>query len=594
MTDQPPHDGEGKRMEASVEARLQFLEERVKTLEAIVSAGPAPARAAPPKPVEPAATRAAPWPSAPQVSDRAGEAAETAPPRAPFDIEELLGGRVLAWVGGIAVVLAAVFFLVMAVHNGWIDEPTRVVLAFLGSTALLGAGVWLYEAKGRTQAALATVAAALAALYASDTAATAVYHLVSSPVGLVLAGLIGAAAMLIAIRWDSPVVAGIGLVGGLLSPVLVDAGTTAASLAFMTVALVATVGVLIWRRWSWLASIAYVVSAPQAASWVDSERHTHLGLALAVTAAFWALFVVAALGYELRVPTQKLRVSSALLLLANAAATSAGGWALLHSTGNEIGATAWVIGVAAAYVVLAIVSFRGRVSGEIAGLLAAVAAALAAVGLALALDGPALVAGWAAEAVLMAWIARRLGDERAYLGSLAFLVLAAGHALVFEARPAALAYGLDSLPRAAAALAIVVAGALLVAALLPAERGQEANVLRGITAGIAVYLGSVLVVDLAGAHAGSTTQTSQLALSAFWALLGFGALVAGLVRDLRPLRLAGLALLGLAVVKVFLVDLAALESVWRVASFLALGLLLLAGAFAYQRARAGVRSGGET
>src|SRR5436190_6289821 len=230
MTDQPPHDGEGKRMEASVEARLQFLEERVKTLEAIVSAGPAPARAAPPKPVEPAATRAAPWPSAPQVSDRAGEAAETAPPRAPFDIEELLGGRVLAWVGGIAVVLAAVFFLVMAVHNGWIDEPTRVVLAFLGSTALLGAGVWLYEAKGRTQAALATVAAALAALYASDTAATAVYHLVSSPVGLVLAGLIGAAAMLIAIRWDSPVVAGIGLVGGLLSPVLVDAGTTAASL----------------------------------------------------------------------------------------------------------------------------------------------------------------------------------------------------------------------------------------------------------------------------------------------------------------------------------------------------------------------------
>ena len=155
MTDQPPRDDEGKHMEASVEARLQFLEERVKTLEAIVSAGPAPARAAPAKPAEPAATRAAPWPSAPQVSERAGEAAETAPPRAPFDIEELLGGRVLAWVGGIAVVLAAVFFLVMAVHNGWIDEPTRVVLAFLGSTALLGAGVWLYEAKGRTQAALA-------------------------------------------------------------------------------------------------------------------------------------------------------------------------------------------------------------------------------------------------------------------------------------------------------------------------------------------------------------------------------------------------------------------------------------------------------
>jgi uncharacterized membrane protein len=41
----------------------------------------------------------------------------------------------------------------------------------------------------------------------------------------------------------------------------------------------------------------------------------------------------------------------------------------------------------------------------------------------------------------------------------------------------------------------------------------------------------------------------------------------------------------LAVGKVFLVDLAHLESIWRVGSFLAVGLLLLAGAFAYQRTR---------
>ena len=46
-----------------------------------------------------------------------------------------------------------------------------------------------------------------------------------------------------------------------------------------------------------------------------------------------------------------------------------------------------------------------------------------------------------------------------------------------------------------------------------------------------------------------------------------------------------MAVLALAVGKVFLVDLAHLESIWRVGSFLAIGLLLLAGAFAYQRAR---------
>ena len=230
-------------MPAPVEDRLQSLEQRVQTLESLLRtaqapAGPAPAEAPPaiwPPVVSPPAVRA------PAAAPRPAPA----PPRAPLDLEELLGGRVLAWVGGVAVVLAVVFFLVMALHNGWIDEPTRVVLAFVGSTALLGTGVWLYERKGRTQAALAAVGAALAALYASATTATAVYHLVSPAVGLCLAGLIGVAATAIAVRWRSQVVAGIGIGGALLAPVLVDAGTSTANLAFMTIALAAAVGVLL-------------------------------------------------------------------------------------------------------------------------------------------------------------------------------------------------------------------------------------------------------------------------------------------------------------------------------------------------------------
>ena len=41
----------------------------------------------------------------------------------------------------------------------------------------------------------------------------------------------------------------------------------------------------------------------------------------------------------------------------------------------------------------------------------------------------------------------------------------------------------------------------------------------------------------------------------------------------------------LTVAKVFLYDLSTLTSLYRVFSFIALGLLLLAGAFAYQRLR---------
>src|SRR4051794_1293746 len=503
------HEEEVHRMEASLEARLSAIEDRLRTIEQLLGVGkPAPeARPEPwPKAEVPASLR--PAPRAPQRPQ---------PPREPFDLEELLGGRVLGWVGGIAVVVAAVFFVATAIHNGWIGEAARVVLAFVAAAVLTAGGILLYERKGRTQAARAATAAGIAAFYASDTAATALYHLVAPALGLGIAGLIGAVATGLAVRWSSPEIAGIGLVGALLAPVLVDAGTSSASLVFMALALCATVGVLIWRRWSWLAALAYVVSVPQAADWLDHEYHQHLATALVVTGAFWLLYIVAAIGYELRDPTTRLRIASASLLFANASLTALGGWAMLHDVGNHQGATAWVIGVAAAQVALGFLTWlRTRVSREIGALLVAVGSALAAVGLALALDGPVLVAGWALEGVLLGWVARRADDKRGFVPAVGFVGAAALHTLFFEARPTALAYGVDSLPRAVVSLVLVL-GALVALAFL-IDDARDALLLAAAIG--AVYLGSVVVVDVVGRG-----QDGQLALSAFWAFLGLGGLV---------------------------------------------------------------------
>ena len=56
-----------------------------------------------------------------------------------------------------------------------------------------------------------------------------------------------------------------------------------------------------------------------------------------------------------------------------------------------------------------------------------------------------------------------------------------------------------------------------------------------------------------------------------------------MVRHSPKARLGGLALLTVAIAKVWTYDLSELEELARALSFVALGLLLLAGAFAYQR-----------
>jgi uncharacterized membrane protein len=564
------------------ETRLEAIERRLARLERLLRveeppvAEPAPPAAQPPVPsMHP--------PAAPPPSPR-----ETVPAQE-ISLEELFGGRVLAWLGGSAVVLGAVFFLVMAVSRGWIDEPTRVVLAFLGSTVLLGVALWLHERKGQTQASLALAAASIASLYASLVVGTVVYELIPDAAGLAIAGLVGAVAAAIAVRWSSQVVGGIGILGALLAPVLVGAGTSSASLAFMAVALVAAVAVLVWQRWPWLAFGSFVVGVPQLLDWIDDERD-RLVLALAVLALFWALYVVAALAHEVRVPTPKLRVSSAMLLFADVLLVAGAGWGLLHDRGRNAEATAWVLGVAAAHLAIGLATLRGRISRQIGALLVALGTAVSAIGFALALSGPALVVGWAVHAVLLAWLAGRTEDERATIGAIGFLMLALGHVLLFEAPPDALANGLDDAAKGVIGVAVVAAAAAVSSRVAVGRLAPWREILESAAGALLVYLGSVAIVDASGATAASgTTQGGQLALSAFWSATGVAAVVAGLVTDRRRLRLGGLGLLAIAIVKVFLVDLATLESIYRVGSFVGLGLLLIGCAFAYQRVRREVR-----
>src|SRR5438552_1630356 len=457
------------------EARLDAIERRLAHLERLLR-------------VEaPAAEEPEPAPAQPPVPPMHPPAAPPAPPRATVpvqevNLEELFGGRVLAWLGGSAVVLGAVFFLVMAVSRGWIDEPTRVVLAFLGSTVLLGVALWLHERKGQTQASLALAAASIASLYASLVVGTVVYGLIPNAAGFAVAGLVGAVAAAIAVRWSSQVVGGIGILGALLAPVLVAAGTSSASLAFMAVALVAAVAVLVWQEWPWLAFGSFVVGVPQLLDWLDGERH-HLGPALAVLALFWALYVVAALAHEVRVPTPALRVSSALLLFADVVLVAGAGWGLLHGAGRTAEATVWVLGVAAAHLVLGLATFRGRISPQVGALLLALGTAISAIGFALALSGPALVVGWAVHAVLLAWLAGRTQDERATLGAIAFLTLALGHVLVFEAPPDALAHGLDDPAKGLVGIAVVAVAAALSSRLVIGRLAPWREVLESVAAG---------------------------------------------------------------------------------------------------------------
>jgi uncharacterized membrane protein len=74
-----------------------------------------------------------------------------------------------------------------------------------------------------------------------------------------------------------------------------------------------------------------------------------------------------------------------------------------------------------------------------------------------------------------------------------------------------------------------------------------------------------------------------LAVSAWWLVFASVLVAVGFRRSLKPLRLSGLAVAGLAVVKVIFFDLASLDALYRVGSVFLLGLVTLSLAYLYYR-----------
>jgi hypothetical protein len=210
-----------------------------------------------------------------------------------------------------------------------------------------------------------------------------------------------------------------------------------------------------------------------------------------------------------------------------------------------------------------------------------------------ALDGPSLVVAWTLQGLALARLSARGDDGVALAAGMTFLVAAFIHVIVAEAPPSGLVQGVPDLGAAAVTL-----GGLSAAALDAGRRLQEHQPARSwllaAGAGALLYLASVAIITAFQPEPGQVADTvldltvrqqGQVLLSALWSVVGVAALIVGLRTKRGRVRSGALVLLFVTVGKVFLYDLSTLTSIYRVISFMVLGLLLLAGAFAYQRLR---------
>jgi uncharacterized membrane protein len=162
-------------------------------------------------------------PPPPRPTRPAPAAPAAKPPNPAFDWESLVGVKLFSWIAGIALVLAAVFFLKYSVEHGWLSPTVRATLGILTGTALLVI-CELRIARGYTFTANAMHGAGIAILYATLFAIHALWHLVPAGVVFFLMLVVTAVAVGLSIRRDSVFIALLGLMGGFATPALLSSG----------------------------------------------------------------------------------------------------------------------------------------------------------------------------------------------------------------------------------------------------------------------------------------------------------------------------------------------------------------------------------
>ena len=264
--------------------------------------------------------------------------------------------------------------------------------------------------------------AGIAGGYMTLLAAKVLYDLVPDWAAMLIAAGIAAVGVATALAWSSELIAGLGLVGATLAPAalgLESGELTAAGTGFAALVFAGTAIVAIRQRWSTLLGVGVAATLPQVAVLLAQAEPDRMGRRRCRRVL---LAPLPRRGDRLAGPAGLACARLAARVPARAQRRPrrrrVGGPVRRPRAGLGDARRGGVYGLVAAFL------FPTRRHRDLSALNAAVALALIAVALADLLSGPSLAVAWAAEAAVLAWLARAVGDVRYQLASLAYLVAA--------------------------------------------------------------------------------------------------------------------------------------------------------------------------
>ncbi len=470
-----------------------------------------------------------------------------------------------------------VFAFKYSIDQGWITPPVRHFFG-IGTGIILFVFGWRLYAQ-RLHLSRLLLGGSVATFYITDFSAFQLFDLISHPTAFALMVIITCLAFFISLRQDDALFSLIGTIGGLGTPFLLysGSGSVPGLVMYTCLILAGTVAVYFvkgWRFHLWLSAVGgwIVMSIAIDYAWyLIGDAHFFAQKAIQGGILFiWLCFGILPTVRKImkrngqtpaivsgRNPDSHLHV----LLVASPLAALGASTATWPLTPHNV--FGWIALAAALLYGFAFWLLQSRDDFKpLAYTPAATGAILLTIALCLLLDGDTLFLALAMEALALHLLARRLEDYYVF-GGANLLALVVGiwmlvHLLEYEhLRPVVFNH------LALTDLAVILAGAIVAIQARP----TNARLAYGLVTH--VFFLAWLARELHGLANG------QGYLSIAWGIYGAVLLIVSLRKNLASLRWTGLGTLMLVVGKLFLVDLANLETIWRVLLFMGFGAVFL-------------------
>jgi uncharacterized membrane protein len=626
-----------------LERRIAVLETIVRGLAGQRGSGAAGqmAEAAPPPEPMPAPPSASPPPT-PAPPPPPHEPPTRVPPSRPPAVppyrltEQWIGQRGLLAIGVLALLMATGYLLKLSFERGWISPVMRCV-GGVALGAVVGGIGWRLQERYRTYGA-ALIGCGAGIVYLSVWAACRLYEVMPSAAGIVGLALVSVALAMVAFAINVEALGATAALGAFMAPVLLGRETANANLLLLYLASMAAGLGLVSARQGWRLAMFVVAASYFGVGFGGAADHADpvalllfglvggaAGLYVGLRERWWETRLLTFTGGWSLLGAASERLDHHWPVLVAGLALSAPVWwhglrfsrvFPLHLAPQGRG-PGWSLGEAFYFFATPILlgwAAYGLAPGRFdrdPGLLPLLVAipyliagyqrlrppfalvGAAAMGLAAGCqwEGPRQV--WALLVLALLWPALdlRLGreDGRWY----GVVTLLAALQQLFDV--AGTARGADDRafvgPWALALWGATAAAAALAAGLFQVTPEREDT--RLTRSGLWSVAGLLLLFGVTGElrrhfvlrslSPETASLAGGLAVSAWWLVFAAALVWVGFRRSLKPVRIAGLGVAGMAIVKVILFDLSSLDALYRVGSVFLLGLVTLSLAYLYYR-----------